>query len=241
MKKAIKGLLMMVLIGGMAGVSFATIIGSKHDLSIGSGHVESNIDQVCVFCHYPHNGNPAVPLWNHNLPANQTYNIYWSDTMNAQYPLGITPANLGGTASILCLSCHDGTVAVNSLRSYTPSITADIDSVLISTADPRIKPTASVYIGTDLSNDHPIAITPPSSTVDPGIRDTSYTIPNCNNKTMGNLLRGGMVHCVSCHEPHTVRTGNDWCGQPYTSATQKDFVRIDLGNNSKLCLACHNK
>ena len=82
---------------------------NKHNLSVtGPGPVKATAEtEICIFCHTPHNANPAVPLWNHSMAAGVNYQTYTSSTMAAQVglPTGSTK---------LCLSCHDGTVAIGS-------------------------------------------------------------------------------------------------------------------------------
>ncbi|MFZ5049387.1 hypothetical protein ACOY49_26805, partial [Klebsiella pneumoniae] len=61
---------------------------------------------TCIFCHAPHNVQPNIlPLWDHGL-SSQSYVTYTSSTYNAG------PGTPGAGSSKLCLSCHDGTVAV---------------------------------------------------------------------------------------------------------------------------------
>ncbi|HTN44241.1 MAG TPA: hypothetical protein VMN77_10650 [Nitrospiria bacterium] len=72
--------------------------------------------EVCVFCHTPHGANPntigtpgAPPLWNRTVGASGSYTIYTSpnfDGTNSGQPQGV---------SLACLSCHDGTIALDSL------------------------------------------------------------------------------------------------------------------------------
>jgi hypothetical protein len=83
------------------------LIGSQHDLgTTGAGPVTSGASSACIFCHAPHNVLPTVtPLWNHQL-SSQTYTTYSSTTYNS----GSQTPGAGSTK--LCLSCHDGTVAV---------------------------------------------------------------------------------------------------------------------------------
>src|SRR4051812_41640981 len=82
-----------------------TILASKHDLSVaGPGTIKAVTEsEVCIFCHTPHRAGQS-PLWNHTLSA-ATYIPYSSSTTKAAIgqPTG---------ASKLCLSCHDGTVAL---------------------------------------------------------------------------------------------------------------------------------
>lgn len=68
--------------------------------------------EVCVYCHTPHVANTTVnlPLWNRTMKAT-TYTTYdqlgtSSLTQTVSQP---------GAASLGCLSCHDGTTAVDSI------------------------------------------------------------------------------------------------------------------------------
>ena len=82
---------------------------NKHNLSVtGPGPVKAQTEtEICIFCHTPHNANPAVPLWNHTMSTGVNYQPYTSTTLAAAVgvPTGSTK---------LCLSCHDGTVAIGS-------------------------------------------------------------------------------------------------------------------------------
>ncbi len=88
---------------------------TKHNLSVsGPGPVLAiSEQQVCKFCHTPHNASPSVALWNHVLTEEQNYINYWSPTLKS-YPSQEAAPPVDGF-SRLCLSCHDGTVALGSL------------------------------------------------------------------------------------------------------------------------------
>ena len=90
-----------------AGQIAVTSPGNKHNLSVsGPGPVKSATEtEICVFCHTPHNANPAVPLWNQTLSAGVDLPAYTSTTMKAT-------VGLPTGSSKLCLACHDGTVAI---------------------------------------------------------------------------------------------------------------------------------
>lgn len=78
----------------------------------------SNTTEICVFCHTPHGGRTDVvgggaPLWNRALPTS-TYTMYNSpnfDSANSRIGAPIAPQGV----SLACLSCHDGTVAIDAL------------------------------------------------------------------------------------------------------------------------------
>lgn len=77
----------------------------------GLGDIFTNgTDEICVFCHTPHGANTSVPvpLWNKGTPASTTYTQWASGSMN-----GTAPSNLANHMSLACLSCHDGTQAMD--------------------------------------------------------------------------------------------------------------------------------
>ena len=151
--------------------AFAPVEGTAHDLSPaqdGSGS--------CQFCHTPHKALAGTPLWNHKL-SDRTYEIYWSTSLDAyvDQPTG---------SSKLCLSCHDGTVALGATVRGGGGTT-------------RMSP-GSANLGTDLSDDHPVSFVYSAdlATKDPQIR-TPDSLPD-----ELRLDRYGEVQCVTCHDPH---------------------------------------
>jgi hypothetical protein len=93
------------------------VVNTRHNLTqapIGGGAEDMNSSrndygEVCVQCHTPHGANTriAAPLWNHTVRAN-TYTMAPAATRIGD---DLQP----GTASLTCLSCHDGTVAIDSI------------------------------------------------------------------------------------------------------------------------------
>lgn len=190
-----------------------TIVASKHDFSasLWSG------GQICVVCHAPHNNNNTAGtlLWNHAVTA-ATYTLYSSPTMNA-----VTAQPAAGTVSKLCLSCHDGTVAVDSFGGTTGTTTI----------------TASANLGSNLGNDHPIGFAYDAAlvTADGALKAVSSTVTIGSGATTktgtidNTLLVGTKVECSSCHDVHNT----------FTVGTTK-LVKISTVG-SALCLACHIK
>lgn len=97
------------------------ISNTKHNFASGGGvdlptgqkrdmRAESQ-NETCVFCHTPHfaNKTSGVPLWNRQL-SSSTYTPYTSSSMQA------SPAAAPGGSSKLCLSCHDGTLAIGAVN-----------------------------------------------------------------------------------------------------------------------------
>lgn len=68
--------------------------------------------EVCVYCHTPHGANTTInaPLWN-RTNASTSYQVY---NLLGSQASGNT-VNQPGASSLTCLSCHDGTVAIDSI------------------------------------------------------------------------------------------------------------------------------
>ena len=198
-----------------AAISRATIVGSAHDFTYESW----NTSQVlCEVCHAPHNAAKGaaqlIPLWGHQTTG-ATFTHYSSATLNATVgdPSGV---------SLACLSCHDGTVAINNFGS-TSNGTAYV--------------TGQAKLEADLSNDHPISFTYDTAlaNADGYLWDPSTVVPLLGGKTIAQaMLVGGTVQCSSCHDVHR---------QKGTSGSSQMLLVISgpSGAGSKLCLTCHNK
>jgi len=195
--------------------SAGTITGSAHDFTADSW----SGGRICVACHTPHGADTSVndaPLWNHAL-STATYTLYGSPTLDA----AITQP---GGSSKLCLSCHDGTVAVNSFGGVT-------GTTMISTEND---------LTTNLKASHPIGFAYDSTLAgtDGSLRDpdnTSVTIGSGTQTKTGTisqvLLYGGQMECGSCHDVHNTFT----VGGPGTG-----LVKVDPAG-SLICLNCHDK
>lgn len=231
----------------------------------GSREVQSvSESEICVFCHTPHGGqvNATGPIWNRQL-SGATYVPYSSASIEA--------LDLGqpGGSSRLCLSCHDGTMAVgavNVLRgTYTDKNpnTAEIamSGVAVDGRMPTGEGINSGYtrrLGTDLTNDHPISLTYDATLAlnDGEMRDPtdSAHAPTVSTRVPGSPaplipLENGQVQCASCHDPHIRDTD-------LTNTVSIKFLRLnrfqtnsdpfegDLTFNEAndiICMACHDK
>lgn len=188
-------------------VKSQSVVSSMHNLSAGGpGTVKATSEsEVCIFCHTPHASRPVAPLWNKDDPGS-TYTLYSSSTLQA------TPGQPDGS-SILCLSCHDGTIALGNIVSRT----TDIDfSGGITTM-----PTGRSNLTTDLSDDHPVSFnyTPTLAAADGQLKDPSSI-------SMPVQLENGKVQCISCHDPH--------------ENTYSKFL-VTTKQNSELCFSCHDR
>jgi predicted CXXCH cytochrome family protein len=186
----------------------AGIVQSKHNLSVsGPGTVKASAEKpVCEFCHTPHHAGQAQPLWNKDIPE-ILYTTYQSSTLKAAVgqPNG---------ASKLCLSCHDGTIALGLIRSQTLPVPFS--------GGVTVMPAGRTNIGTNLSDDHPVSF----------VYDATLAVQNGQLEHPANLRRPvkldhfGQLQCTSCHDPH-----NDQYG--------KFLVMENI--SSALCNTCHKK
>jgi predicted CXXCH cytochrome family protein len=186
----------------------AAMATTKHNLSVsGPGTLKAASEsQTCVFCHAPHNATPNTALWNRRNPGS-TYTPYTSSTTrgNPGQPTG---------ASLLCLSCHDGTIALGEVLSRPTPITMSGGVTTI--------PAGVGRLGTDLSDDHPVSF--------------AYTAALAaangelvNPATLTGRVRldaSGQMQCTACHDPH-----DDTNGKFLVMSNQA----------SALCQACHVK
>lgn len=241
MKKAIKtvgysAVLTVLLASFGSAPALAAVAGSAHDLSItgtgASGFKSSDQTEICIFCHTPHSAlkNADIPLWNKTLSAATTYGSYTSPTFQGGTN-GITTGATEATAGVsnLCLSCHDGTVAFNSLAN--PS-NARPDSTF---AAGKTLMTGTALLGagaTALANDHPVNFTYDATlaTADGSLTTPSGSGLNTVTNAYGTVqLYSNKVQCASCHDPHTS-----------ADPTGKAFLRVSM-DASKLCRVCHTK
>ncbi len=184
-----------------------TIVGSPHDLSAsGPGRVHAlDEEQVCIFCHAPHNSTGQRPLWNRTMPP-MYYRIYQSSTTDARIDQPSGPSKM-------CLSCHDGAMAIGLVASRPPN-----DPIIMSQ---RVMPPGPTNLSVDLSDDHPIGFRYDRALYN---RDRQLKNPDLITKDLP-LGRHNEVHCTTCHDPHNNKLGN--------------FLR-EPDVRSTICLSCHD-
>jgi len=181
--------------------------------------------ESCRPCHTPHNADQTVPdspLWNHQVTA-ATFQVYSSSTMNS------FPGQPTGYSK-LCLSCHDGTVAIENHGTYTSGTTYATFGNLT----------------TNLQDDHPVSFTYNSAlaSVDPGLHDPHTTLSGLGGTIEEDLLQNGVLQCTSCHDVHLGRNVSG-CSSCHTSGpggmVTKSVSLWKTNDGSALCLTCHNK
>ncbi len=217
---------------GVTGSSL-TVAGSPHNFSGQAWNAYSSTTmlggQICQPCHTPHNSDLTVteaPLWNHQFTT-ASYQMYTGFDFGT-FVTGVGYTGYGVTApdgtSKLCLSCHDGSVALGAFGGQTGGVAL----------------TGGALLSTDLRNDHPISI-PYDSLVGGGLHTPNYAYPSYSTTTgalaaqttlplktiaLNRLDAAGKVQCTSCHGAHSNSRG----------------YQLSMDNRgSALCLACHKK
>jgi len=260
--KTMKQLTMLLALGATVALmplaGKATIIGSSHDFSssgtAGAVYSQSGIatftwggetttyQNPCQVCHIPHKAAAYsaahAPLWNHAVATNATSKYITYDQAGSAHfnALGLGTLTLG--SSVACLSCHDGSIAVNQSYGKTSfngngGVGTNAPSFAIEAYD-----TATGKYdysgGNDLTHMHPIGVSySAAKLVDPDLVATPALGTPAAQSTFGRMLKGPdqTVECASCHDIH--RTIG-------ASATVSHELIVDL-NGAALCLTCHNK
>ena len=211
-----------------AGAASGTIRNSRHDFSnTGNGGIWGSPDEseICVFCHTPHNAQAGIqPLWNRATPV-RAFSLYSSPSLNAV-------VNQPGGTSSMCLSCHDGSIAIDSFVNGGP-------------AQPRMMALGDVYfpgspfgeggpnIGenftgnanvNNLTNDHPV-----SFVYDDALANADGQLRPPALLPGAVKLIQGRLECSTCHDVHNA-----------VSVPGTKLLRLPLVG-SQLCLTCHTK
>lgn len=165
--------------GGLAlmaasSMAMASVTQTKHNLSASqpNGGNYSDSSEICIFCHTPHGGNQSVqaPIWNRTVSSTSVYTRF--STLNRiSFDADEAPV---GSVSIACLSCHDGTQAMNAVINspgsdsiYTVGVGSGAgpggfsQTNMMSTLNASDNGSTTgdiIYLGTDLRNDHPISM-----------------------------------------------------------------------------------
>lgn len=239
-----KSLKWLALVALLPTVASAAIRNSRHDLSSTStAAVRANAgqtDQICIFCHTPHNAAATQLLWNHTATAVTTWT--WGVTNTTA---GTTLPTAPSTLSTRCLSCHDGSIALGSILNSGGAAANFTMTTANMPAGFRVGAAGS------MAGHHPVGVPYAGSTYNTlisrariGVGDyfATQTGAACTGSATGNCTTGGTaginislygtaggygIECLSCHDVH-----NEF--------SQSYFLRASNAA-SALCLGCHNK
>ncbi|MHC4645251.1 MAG: cytochrome c3 family protein [Planctomycetota bacterium] len=211
-----------ICLGAFTVTARGAIGGTGHDFS---GETWSG-DEICAPCHVVHSADPCegAPLWSHEvIPTGKTYTPYTSTTIDINEPGYVGGSVTFTGTSKLCLSCHDGSIALDSFDGATGSTFIDD----IGTGSGRVTDAAD---DTDLSRMHPIGFRYRNALVladgelhDPATVDTSDVVL----EDYTDADTGGLVTCSSCHDVH--------------NSVSADPLLVMDNTGSTMCLVCHDK
>ena len=240
-----------------------SIVRSRHDLSALNwrgyqaetgpmqGGTFSDYRETCVYCHTPHNSSSYAPLWNRQLPEEREYRMYSSPNFDSK------PGRAPDGISLACLSCHDGSVAVDSVLNpprfhdiseagvkHRMTLEGEPGSDACSKCHNRTEGAyggvsgahdATIrYFTKDLRDDHAFSMVFPS--ID---RDPQFNQPTILKTDGGRMFPNGVqtfegdkVQCASCHDIHSPDEKNLEGRDPFLRTSNR---------GSALCLTCHQK
>lgn len=246
-------LLLIVIVFGVNGICFAVgVKGTPHDLSAlssTSGPKAVTEKQICVFCHTPHDAYAGTTLWNHKLSNITQYTLPNSPSQLS------TPTNPPDGSSKLCLSCHDGTVALGAVllasQSNIPIVMQRAGPGGVMPGIPITGEHAGLNLGTDLSGTHLVSIAVNDQLINDknaqfAKNQSSFRLayPPLGDKVKlsltGNYYKGSPgkdmkgIQCTSCHDPHD-NTNGKFLVKPVTDSGQ---TSLSLQGGT-LCETCH--
>ena len=223
------------------------IIGSKHDLSAlnkraGAKAMEGvaydDYGYACVYCHVPPDvdkkgdGPQQIAGWNRIRSDMRDYTLYSSRTFKST-------ARIPNEITMLCLSCHDGTIAVdqvvNTPRAWKSgekmtlhmkiNSGTDLDHCGLCHDGFTAHHLGNRHLGTDMRRNHPVSIRYPG--LGAGASDSLQAAFNSPVDDFGfaNGVRlfDGFVECASCHNVH--------------EPSKVKFLRV---KPEYLCITCHS-
>ena len=250
---------------------------TRHNLSsTGPGTTKATSEtQVCVFCHTPHGATQSdqsgagvrAPLWNRRIPAGTTYTPYTSSSLDANVIQG--QLDQPGGSSKLCLSCHDGTLAIGNVNVLNGQMNQTIamgGTGSGGTMPPGAGATSGFtrLIGVDLRNDHPISVTYTAQLANRDgelrVLDVNQRFPSGSGSVIAvkepgvkprfpleptGTANAGQVQCGSCHDPHLFETDPAKGVQKFLRGQRFQEATPSTGGFNEasdiLCLACHDK
>lgn len=168
-QKAITATAGLIVMGLLAGWTEEGLENSKHDFS----KKEWSGGNACAVCHTSESEPPtAAPLWDASADLNRTFG------------LSLDRANKASMGTTLCLRCHDGTIARDTIAPDQPKRDRFAN----------LEHPGLMQAGHNRS-DHPVGIRYPAVEKD-------YRPMNAVIASGSVALPDGRVECISCHDPH---------------------------------------
>jgi predicted CXXCH cytochrome family protein len=142
-----------------------SLIGSPHDFSEGGREPRD----LCLPCHTPHMTRAATPALDGEPSATDSIHPYQSTQVELS------------SASLMCLSCHDGVVARDVYsRAHSTALSAQL---------------GASTLGVSPLRSHPVGVRYPAG-------ERNYR-PAAAVTGDGRIqLPGGRLQCTTCHDPH---------------------------------------
>jgi len=191
--KKIMVVLVVLVLALSAGSAFATIAGSRHDMT-NTTLTFGGTGDPCLHCHTPH-GSSAAALWNR---ADTTV-TQQTGTFSGVF----RTTDLDPRGSQLCMGCHDGTLSTtltNGPGRGNSAATYDTTNMFQAAGN------SFALIGANaaaLSNDHPLGV---AVTASAGVMQ----VPGAGFPLYDGVGGTGGTHveCATCHDPHAGNLDN---------------------------------
>lgn len=227
--------------------------GNKHNLSstnVGvtykatANPTDARSNQICIFCHTPHNARTQTVLWNRADPTT-VFGRYSSSSLVIR---GSAEAQYGepNGSSRLCLSCHDGVTALGAVLNGAP-----IDFG----ASDKITGIAKFDANKVKNGHHPVSFFYKDAALlaalnaKTGTFASTYTFPTdasvpADVQAAVKLDKEKRMQCTTCHDPHQNKS-DDSAVYPLTTRKIVPFWAYAKGGNTAaqdhdaVCKACH--
>jgi hypothetical protein len=199
----------------------SNVTSTVHNLSVsGPGEIRSMTEtEVCKFCHIPHSPSGPEALWSRPM-SEAVYVMPEARSGSANRALALQPDG----SSRLCLSCHDGTIALGEF--------AGASNPAPMTGTQRLTPGRKGFLGTDLSGGHPISFVVPDGDADLENSGRDMGLKSLVSITADQDVRldkSGKMQCTTCHDPHSDR-------YYVTDRVPRFWVKPSV---EEVCLTCH--